>query len=412
RSLEEFSGQEHLLAKESGLRKAIDNDAVTSMIFWGPPGTGKTTLANIIANMTGCRFISMSAVSVGIKDVKAVIEEARERLKYKGRKTILFLDEIHRFNKAQQDAFLPHLENGTIILIGATTENPSFEINAALLSRMRVFVLKALTTEDIRNILKRAVEKNGGGRKIADDALEFLALMSNGDARFALNTIEFALRLSGSSEKEIDKNTIEEAIQKKAIMYDRNGEEHYNIMSALHKSVRGSDPQAALYWFYRMIEGGEDPLYIARRVIRMASEDIGLADPSALTLCMSAKEAYVMLGKPEGILAIAEAVVYLSLAPKSNRLYTASHSVQDEIRKSGPLPVPMHIRNAPTKLMKELGYSDGYKYDHDYKNGYSGQDHLPNEIAKAVYYTPSQYGYENELLKRVEYLKKLKSAAS
>lgn len=407
-TLDDFFGQEHLLGPGSALRKSIENDAITSMIFWGPPGTGKTTLSNIIARMTGSTFISMSAVTVGIKDVKLVIDDARDRRKYYNRKTILFLDEIHRFNKAQQDAFLPHVENGTILLIGATTENPSFEINSALLSRMRVFVLKELSPDNLKKIISRGLEKVERPSALEEEALEFLAQMSAGDARFALNTLDFALSLEPDKAAVLTKKSIEEAIQKKAILYDRNGEEHYNIISAMHKSVRGSDPQAALYYFYRMIEGGEDPLYLARRIIRIASEDIGLADPSALTLCVSAKEAFHMLGRPEGILALAEALVYLALAPKSNRLYLAESAVQAEIRSSGPLPPPLHIRNAPTKLMKELGYSKGYQYDHDQKESFSGQDYFPDGIRMREFYSPGKYGFESELLKRMDYLKKLK----
>ncbi len=403
----DFVGQDHLLSEKGALRKAIDNDSVVSMIFWGPPGTGKTTLANIIANMTGAHFIAMSAVTVGIKEVKAVIEEAKERLYRLKRKTILFLDEIHRFNKAQQDAFLPHLENGTIILIGATTENPSFEVNAALLSRMRVFVLNPLSNKNINEIITRAIPTISPSVTICEEAQTLLAAISDGDARFALNTLEFAASLTGER-KTISKEDIEEAVQKKALLYDRTGEEHYNTISALHKSVRGSDPQAALYWLYRMVEGGEDPLYIIRRVIRMAVEDIGLADPSALTLCISAKEAYEMIGKPEGILAIAEAVVYLALAPKSNRLYMAANEATAEIRRSGSLPVPLHIRNASTKLMKELGYSANYKYDHDETDGFSGQEYLPNGIGTRNFYAPNKQGYEAELFKRNEQLRTLK----
>ncbi|MFH0920961.1 MAG: replication-associated recombination protein A [Fibrobacterota bacterium] len=407
-TLDEFAGQEHLLGPDGALRRAIEGDVVPSMVFWGPPGTGKTTLAHIIAQMTGSVFMAMSAVSVGIKDVKLVIDDARDRLKMYKRRTILFLDEIHRFNKSQQDAFLPHVENGTLTLIGATTENPSFEINSALLSRMRVFVLRELAPEHIRQIVLRALAKsNGPVNTIDDDALEFISLMSAGDARFALNTLEFACSLA-KGQSNLTKKSIEEAMQKKAILYDRAGEEHFNTISALHKSVRGSDPQAALYFFYRMVEGGEDPMYLARRIIRMATEDIGLADPSALTLCISAKDAYHHLGKPEGVLALAEAVVYLALAPKSNRLYTAAKAVQSEIETTGPLPVPNVIRNAPTKLMKELDYGKGYQYDHDEKESFSGQDYFPGGVRNRSYYSPGKYGFEAELTRRMEHLKKLK----
>ncbi|OGK01797.1 MAG: hypothetical protein A2350_02525 [Candidatus Raymondbacteria bacterium RifOxyB12_full_50_8] len=347
-------------------------------------------------------------MSAGLKDVKQIVEDAREALKYYQKKTILFLDEIHRFNKAQQDAFLPHVENGTITLIGATTENPSFEINAALLSRMHVFVLKPLEPEQMCGIVSRAFEQEAGKAYVFEnEALDFLARMSAGDARFALNTLETALALAKKGGI-VSKPVIEEAMQKKAFLYDHDGEEHFNTISAMHKAVRGSDPQAALYYFYRMLEGGEDPMYLMRRIIRMASEDIGLADPSALTLCISAKEAYHMLGIPEGVLAIAEALVYLALAPKSNAVYLAEKAAKSEIKQSGPLPVPLHIRNAPTGLMKDLGYGNGYKYDHDEEHAFSGQDYFPEGVRKREYYTPGKQGYEAELAKRIEYFKKLR----
>jgi putative ATPase len=407
-SLEDFVGQTHILGPNSALRKSIEDDVLTSMVLWGPPGVGKTTLARIIAKKTGAQFIGMSAVAANLKDVKTVISDARDKIKYYKKRTILFLDEIHRFNKAQQDAFLPHVENGTIILIGATTENPSFEINSALLSRMRLFILNPLAPEEVITIIKRTIALEGQGVYTIDgDAVNFLSAISAGDARFALNTLEVAFSISKHN-KVISKKVVEEAIQKKAIRYDKSGEEHYNLISAMHKSVRGSDPQAALYYFYRMIEGGEDPMYLARRIIRIASEDIGLADPSALPLCISAKEAYHLLGIPEGILALAQALVYLALCPKSNRLYMAEKKTLDEIKHTGPLAVPFHIRNAPTRLMKDIGYSKGYRYDHEEADSFSGQDYFPEGIQSKEYYDPGQYGYEIELRKRMEYLKKLR----
>src|SRR5678816_3979818 len=370
-TLDEIVGQEHLLGPGKPLRTAIERDQVPSMILWGPPGVGKTTLAQVIANMTKSDFVPFSAVLAGIKEIKEVMAAA-EKGRRLGRRTILFVDEIHRFNKAQQDAFLPHVEKGNIRLIGATTENPSFEINSALLSRTRVYVLKALTEDQIVLLLERALTDTERGLgplqlRAAPDALRTIASYSSGDARSAYNILEVAASLARAAEPagEITKDVVQEAVQKRILLYDKSGEEHYNLISALHKSVRNSDPDAALYWLSRMLEAGEDPLYVARRVLRMAVEDIGLADPQALALCMAARDAVDFIGMPEGNLALAQAVVYLSVAPKSNALYTAYGSVQEDVERTAAEPVPLHLRNAPTGLMKKLNYGKGYEYAHD-----------------------------------------------
>ncbi len=404
-TLEEFFGQEHLVGERAFLSEAITHDEISSLIFWGPPGSGKTTLANIISNSTNAEFVSFSAVISGVNDIRKVIAHARGKRK----KTILFVDEIHRFNKAQQDAFLPHVEDGTIILIGATTENPSFELNSPLLSRSRVLVLNQLSEDHIAQIIARAVTdpERGLGTVvdgIEDDAAEALIGFSNGDARRALNTLELASVLAGKKKGKnrfITLKNVEEAAQKKTLRYDRDGEEHYNIISALHKSMRGSDPDAALYWFSRMLEGGEDPLYIARRVVRFASEDVGNADPQALQLCIAATETYRFLGTPEGELAIAQAIVYCAVAPKSNAMYKAYKFARADARKYGNLEVPLTIRNAPTQLMKKLGYGSGYQYDHDSENSYSGQEHLPDDLVGRKYYTPSKFGNEKLINERL-----------
>ena len=413
RSLEELSGQEHLVGPGKPLRIQIEHDDSGSMILWGPPGVGKTTLAKIIAETTKASFIEFSAVLSGIKEIKQVMAAASQASQMHSR-TILFIDEIHRFNKAQQDAFLPYVERGAIRLIGATTENPSFEIISALLSRCRVYVLQPLTEQQIATLLRRALEdkeRGLGALEITadDDALELIASYSSGDCRSAYNTLEVAAQLAREA-RHIDKAIAGEAVQQRVLMYDKSGEEHYNLISALHKSVRNSDPDAALYWLARMFAAGEDPLYLARRVVRMAVEDIGLAAPEALNLCLSAKEAIDFLGSPEGDLALAEAVVYLCLAPKSNSVYTAYGAVQAEIEQTRQEPVPLHLRNAPTKLMKELDYGKGYRYAHDEEGRVADMDCLPDSLKGRSYYKPTQEGREKLLAQRMEEIRKIRSA--
>jgi putative ATPase len=418
RTLEEFAGQEHLIGPGKPLRTQIDRDDTGSLIFWGPPGTGKTTLAKIIANLTKAEYIEFSAVLAGIKEIKQVMADA-ERARQYGTRTIVFIDEIHRFNKAQQDAFLPHVEKGNIRLIGATTENPSFEINGALLSRCRVYVLNPLTEEQIVQLLRRALtdeERGLGTMKLRadDDVLKKIASYTSGDARSAYNVLEVAASLaeqSGSHPAEITDDIVRDALQKRILLYDKAGEEHYNLISALHKSVRNSDPDAALYWLGRMIEAGEDPLYIARRVVRMAVEDIGLADPNALSLCMAARDAVDFIGMPEGNLALAQAVVYLSVAPKSNALYTAYGNVQHDIEQTAAEPVPLHLRNAPTGLMKGLGYSQNYQYAHDVEGKVANMQCLPDNLRNRVYYQPTSEGIEKRIRERMEEIKKLRAPA-
>ena len=412
RTLDELSGQEHLVGPGKPLRIQIERDDSGSMILWGPPGVGKTTLAKIIAETTQASFIEFSAVMSGIKEIKQVMATAAQASQMHSR-TILFIDEIHRFNKAQQDAFLPYVERGAIRLIGATTENPSFEIISALLSRCRVYVLQPLTEEQIAALLRRALEdKERGLGALAltadDDALELIASYSSGDCRSAYNTLEVAAQLAQKS-NHIDKALAGEAVQQRVLVYDKTGEEHYNLISALHKSVRNSDPDAALYWLARMFAAGEDPLYLARRVVRMAVEDIGLAAPEALNLCLSAKEAIDFLGSPEGDLALAEAVVYLSLAPKSNSVYTAYGAVQQEIEQTRQEPVPLHLRNAPTKLMKELDYGKGYRYAHDEAGRVADMDCLPDSLKGRSYYKPTQEGREKLLAQRMEEIRRIRS---
>jgi putative ATPase len=433
RTLDEYAGQEHLIGPGKPLRTQIERDDTGSLIFWGPPGTGKTTLAKIMANMTRAEFIEFSAVLAGIKEIKQVMADA-ERAKQYGTRTIVFIDEIHRFNKAQQDAFLPHVEKGNIRLIGATTENPSFEINSALLSRTRVYVLQPLTEEQIVTLLRRALEDRQRGLgemnlSASDDVLKKIANYTSGDARSAYNVLEVAAGLAKSPLKpkpglngaptitsegssEISDEIVRDALQKRILLYDKTGEEHYNLISALHKSVRNSDPDASLYWLARMLEAGEDPLYIARRVVRMAVEDIGLADPNALSLCMAARDAVDFIGMPEGNLALAQAVVYLSVAPKSNALYTAYGEVQQDVEQTAADPVPLHLRNAATALMKALGYSKGYQYAHDVEGKVADMQCLPDNLRGRVYYHPTNEGIERRIRERVDEVKRQRSQAS
>jgi putative ATPase len=411
RTLDEFVGQEHIVGPGKPLRLQIERDDPGSIIFWGPPGTGKTTLAQIIAHVTKAEFIEFSAVLSGIKEIKQVMADA-EKARVYGTRTILFVDEIHRFNRAQQDAFLPHVERGNIRLIGATTENPSFEINGALLSRCRVYILHQLTAEQIVVLLRRALEdaERGLGKmklRASDNVLEQIAAYSSGDARSAYNVLEVAAATAGEG-GEITEEIIKDTLQKRILLYDKSGEEHYNLISALHKSVRNSDVDASLYWLGRMMQSGEDPLYIARRVVRMAVEDIGLAAPEALNLCLSAKDAIDFLGSPEGDLALAQAVAYLALAPKSNALYTAYGAVLEDVEKTAAEPVPLHIRNAVTNLMKKVGYGKGYQYAHDLDSKVADMECMPDNLRGREYYRPTQEGREKLLAQRLEEIKRLK----
>jgi putative ATPase len=415
RNLDEFIGQTSVVGKESLVRRAIEADRIFSMILWGPPGCGKTTLARIVAQETKSHFIHFSAVLSGVKDIRAVIEKARDQKTLYRRRTILFVDEIHRFNKAQQDAFLHHVESGLITLIGATTENPSFEVIAPLLSRCRVITLTLLSEEELAVIMQNALEdaeRGLGGQhlSIESDAGAYLARLSDGDARSALNNLEAAVAFKkatadtgdASSPERITLSDLESAFDRKALIYDKSGESHYNLISALHKSMRGSDADASLYWLIRMLEAGEDPLYIARRMVRFASEDIGNADPGALGVALQAMEAFRFLGSPEGELALAQAAIYLATAPKSNAVYAACKAVQQEIRSTGSLPPPLHIRNAPTGLMRDLGYGRGYRYAHDHKDAYVPQEYLPDELRTRRFYHASRRGYEQQIHQRIE----------
>jgi putative ATPase len=415
RILDEFVGQEQLLAPGKPLRVAIEHDDTTSMIFWGPPGTGKTTLAKIIAARTQANFIEFSAVMSGIKEIKEVMTAAEKAARFNtGSRTILFIDEIHRFNKAQQDAFLPYVERGSIRLIGATTENPSFELNAALLSRCRVYVLQPLTEAQVIGLLERAfadTERGLGGSGLSadEDALATIAAYASGDARNALSALGVAASLAATqSERRITRHVAAEALQRRVLLYDKKGEQHYDLISALHKSVRNSDPDAALYWLGRMLQAGEDPMYVARRVVRMAVEDIGLAAPEALHLCLSAREALHFLGSPEGDLALAQAVVYLSLAPKSNAVYLAYGAVQADIEATAAEPVPLHLRNAPTKLMKSLDYGKGYQYAHDVESRVADMECLPPSLSGRRYYAPTSEGREKTLAQRMEAVRRIR----
>jgi putative ATPase len=414
RSLAEFAGQEHLLAPGLPLRESIEKGTVGSMVFWGPPGTGKTTLARLIAGYTDREFVAFSAVTEGVPRVREIVREAEDRLEM-GRGTILFADEIHRFNKAQQDAFLPHVEAGTITLIGATTENPSFEINGALLSRVRVFVLRALSTADITALVRRALtdaERGLGamGLTVDDAAVELLARDADGDARRALTILEAAAGHVGTG-GHITDTVVREAAQLRFSHYDKGGEETYNILSAFHKSLRGSDPQAALYWMARMLDGGQDPMVIFRRAIAMAAEDIGLADPEALKLAVAARDAYHMLGAPEGYLPLSQMVIYLATAPKSNSSYRALNAAFEAAQAHPAAQVPLHIRNAPTRLMKELGYHEGYQYAHSVPEAYIPQVYLPDELAGTTFYEPGPFGFEKEIAKRLAWWEELRSRA-
>ena len=414
-NLKEFVGQEHLVGANKILQRLVENKELVSMIFWGPPGVGKTTLASIVAQAMDAHFASFSAVLSGVKDIRGVIEEAREQLKYYNKKTILFVDEIHRFNKSQQDAFLHHVEDGTITLIGATTENPSFEVNAPLLSRCKVLVLEQLTEAHLKAIMNNALLDNERGLgslkvKIQNDAFDFIAHLSHGDARVVLNTLEASVMLvkpDSDGKRMVTLEIAQEAMQRKALLYDKGGEEHYNVISAFIKSMRGSDPDAALYWLARMLEAGEDPLFIARRMVIFASEDIGNADPQAILLAVSVKDAFDFVGMPEGWIPLAQGVTYLACAPKSNASYMAYLEALKDVREKGALAVPSHIRNAPTPLMKDMGYGKGYKYPHSF-GGYAEQVYMPEELQGKEYYKPTDNGFDKVVKERLEFYKKMR----
>ena len=416
KNLKEFVGQEHLVGPNKILQRLVENKELVSLILWGPPGVGKTTLASIVAQSVDAHFVSFSAVLSGVKDIREVIEEAREQLKYYNKKTILFVDEIHRFNKAQQDAFLHHVEDGTITLIGATTENPSFEVNAPLLSRCKVLVLEQLTDDHLKTIMSNALQDRERGLgnlkvEIQNDAFDFIAGLSHGDARVALNTMEAAVMLTKADQdgkRTVTSEIAQEAMQRKALLYDKGGEGHYNVISAFIKSMRGSDPDAALYWLARMLDAGEDPLFIARRMIIFASEDVGNADPAALQLAVAVKDAFHFVGMPEGWIPLAQGVAYLACAPKSNASYMAYLEALKDVREKGALAVPSHIRNAPTPLMKDMGYGKGYKYPHSF-GGYAKQVYMPEELQGKEYYKPTDNGFDKVVKERLEFYKKMRN---
>jgi len=405
RKLEEIVGQGHLIGADGPIGRMMQSGHLSSMILWGPPGCGKTTLARLIAEGSNLHFDMLSAIFSGVADLRKIFEAARQR-RVIGEGTLLFIDEIHRFNRSQQDGFLPYVEDGTVILVGATTENPSFELNAALLSRCQVFVLNRLDHDDLAQLLARAEATMEAGLPLTADAREALIAMADGDGRYLLNMAEELFRFPPDTE--LDVNQLTKAVNRRAPLYDKGQEGHYNLISALHKSLRGSDTDAALYWFGRMLAGGEDPKYIVRRLVRFAVEDVGLADPAALTQCLAAWDAYDRLGSPEGELAIAQAVIYLGTAPKSNAAYRAYNAVSRAARETGSLMPPKHILNAPTKLMKQLGYSDGYQYDHDAEEGFSGQNYFPDGMARQRFYQPVERGFERDLMKRLEYWDRLR----
>ena len=405
RVLADVVGQEKVLSADGPLGAMLTAGSLSSLILWGPPGVGKTTIARLLAAQTNLNFVQISAIFTGVPDLRRVFETAKIR-RQNGQGTLLFVDEIHRFNKAQQDGFLPYMEDGTILLVGATTENPSFELNAALLSRAQVIVLGRLSLADLERLTQRAEQEFGRAVPLTADARDAVQEMADGDGRALLNLIEQVM--AWKLDKPLDRDALATRLMRRAAKYDKSGEEHYNLISALHKSVRGSDPDAALYWFARMLEGGEDPRFLARRITRMAVEDIGLADPQAQEVCLQGWQTYERLGSPEGELALAQAVVYLALAPKSNAVYTAYKAARAAARDTGSLPPPKHILNAPTKLMKDIGYGSGYAYDHDAEDGFSGQDYFPESMKRPVYYMPPERGFERDLKKRIDYFVKLR----